>query len=87
MLTSVLNSQTAIDVNIRIIRVFSKIREILSTHKDILLKLEQIEKTLMKHEGKMKTYEQDIQVIFKALKEMLNTPNPQRERIGYKHYD
>ncbi len=31
----------------------------------------------MKHEGKMKTYEQDIQVIFKALKEMLNTPNPQ----------
>ena len=38
MLSSVLNSDTAIEVNIRIIRIFSKLREMLLTHKDILLK-------------------------------------------------
>ena len=44
MLSSVLNSPTAIDVNIQIIRVFTKMRELILTHKDILIKLEQIEK-------------------------------------------
>lgn len=53
MLSSVLNSDRAIDVNIRIIRIFSRLREMLLTHKDILLKLEQLEnrfcKTVMKY--------------------------------------
>src|SRR5258708_24176977 len=44
MLSSVLNSETAIDVNIQIIRIFTRMRELLLTHKDILIKLEQIEK-------------------------------------------
>ncbi len=44
MLSSVLNSKQAIEVNIRIIRIFTKMREVLSSHKDILLKLEQLEK-------------------------------------------
>src|SRR3984885_4808381 len=44
MLSSVLNSETAIRVNIRIIRVFTKLRELLLTHKDILLKLEKLER-------------------------------------------
>lgn len=43
MLACILNSQRAIDTNIRIIRVFSKMREMLLTHKDILIKLEQFE--------------------------------------------
>ena len=46
MLSSVLNSETAILVNIRIIRVFTKMRELLLTHKDILLQLEKIEQKL-----------------------------------------
>ena len=49
----------AIEVNIQIIRVFSKIREMLLTHKDILLKLELVEKKLLKQNGKMKKYEED----------------------------
>ena len=61
-LSSVLNSDTAIEVNIRIIRVFSKMREILLTHKDILLKLEQLEKSFTKHNT-------EIQIIFSALKQ------------------
>ena len=40
MLSSVLNSGRAIEVNIRIIRIFTRLREMLLTHKDILLKLE-----------------------------------------------
>ncbi|MEO8109842.1 MAG: ORF6N domain-containing protein [Ginsengibacter sp.] len=84
MLSSVLSSKMAIEVNIQIIRVFSKIREMLLTHKDILLKLEQVEKKLMKQDGKMKKYEEDIQVIFKALKQLINPPQPPRERIGFK---
>jgi len=46
MLSSVLNSDTAIEVNIRIIRIFTRLREMLLTHKDILLKLEQLERLI-----------------------------------------
>lgn len=84
MLSSVLNSQTAIEVNIRIIRVFSKMREILLTHKDILLKLEQIEKKMLKQDGKMKKYENDIRMIFEVLKELLNPPQEPRKKIGFR---
>ncbi len=84
MLSSVLNSKMAIEVNIQIIRVFSKMREMLFAHKDILLKLEQIEKNMLKQDGKMKKYEEDIQIIFKALKQLLNPPQQPRQRIGFK---
>ena len=83
MLSSVLNSQSAVEVNIRIIRVFSKLREMLSTHKDILFKLEQMEKNMIKQDGKLKKGEEDIQMIFEALKELLNPPQKQRQRIGF----
>ncbi|MBK7668393.1 MAG: ORF6N domain-containing protein [Sphingobacteriaceae bacterium] len=47
MLSSVLNSETAIDVNIQIIRIFTRMRQLLVSHKDLLLKIEQIEKRLL----------------------------------------
>ena len=59
-------------------------REMLLTHKDILLKLEQVEKNMMKQDGKLKKHEEDIQIIFKALKQLLNPPQQPRERIGFK---
>ena len=77
MLSSVLNSKQAIEVNIRIIRLFTKMREVLSTHKNILLKLEQLEKKVDKHDD-------DIQLIFSALKQLLHQPNPPRRKIGFK---
>jgi len=52
MLSSVLSSDSAIDVNIQIIRIFTHMREILLTHKDILLKLEQAEKKMIKQAEK-----------------------------------
>ena len=54
MLSSVLNSNTAIEVNIRIIRVFTRMREMLITHKDVLLKLEQMENKILTHDGQLK---------------------------------
>ncbi len=77
MLSSILNSKTAIEVNIQIMRVFTRMRELTLTHKDILLKLEQLEKKSNKHD-------EEIQLIFSYLKKLLNPPQPPRRRIGYK---
>jgi len=77
MLSCVLNSQRAIEVNIRIIRIFTKLREIVLTHKDILLKLEQIEKQVTQNS-------KEIQIIFSALRQLLQQEDKPRERIGFK---
>jgi hypothetical protein len=87
MLSSVLNSETAIKVNIRIIRVFTKMRELLLTHKDILVKLEQVEKELLKQDVKMNKHDEDIQLIFGALKKLLDPPQEPRPRIGFRRND
>lgn len=84
MLSSVLNSDTAIEVNIQIIRIFSRIREALLANKDILLKMEQLEKKVMEHGQKAKKQDEEIQLIFNALKQLLNSPNEPREPIGFK---
>lgn len=75
-LSSVLNSPLAIKVNIQIIRIFTRMREMWLTHKDILLKLEELE-------NKVAGHDRDIQVIFEYLKELLNPPQPPRRRIGF----
>lgn len=84
MLSSVLNSKTAIEVNIRIIRVFTRMREILLTHNDIMLKLEQLEKRIMNQDGKLKKHEREMQIIFKALTELLNPKKEPMRKIGFK---
>ena len=80
MLSGVLNSAIAIQVHIQIIRVFTKMKEILLTNKDILLKLEQMEKDV-------KTNKKDIALIFEALKQLLQKPKEPRRRIGFKPDD
>ncbi len=77
MLSGVLNSSVAIKVNIQIIRIFTKMRELLLTHKDILLKLEKLEKDVTENK-------QDIAVIFEALKQLLTAPKEKRRLIGFK---
>lgn len=76
MLAGILNSPVAIQVNIQIIRIFSKMKEILLNHKDILLKLEKMEKDV---QGNKK----DIAMIFEALKQLFNPPQPKRRLIGF----
>jgi len=77
MLASILNSDRAVEVNIQIVKVFIKMREMLFTHKDILLQLEKIERKLTGHD-------EDIQLIFQYLKQLLNPPQQPRKRIGFK---
>ena len=76
-LSTVLKSETAIQMNIQIIRVFTKMREMLSAHKDILQQMEKIEKRITGHD-------EDIETIFQYLKKLLNPPQSPRPRIGFK---
>ena len=78
MLSSVLNSDRAIQVNIQIMRIYAKLREMLMTNKDILLKLEKLERRVIKHD-------QDIKVVFGYLKELLNPKTEPMRKIGFKH--
>ena len=83
MLSSILNSDIAIEVNIMIIRVFTKMREYALTHKDILLQLARLEK-------EVKGNSQDIENVFLVLKELIEKqqkPSPPKNKIGFKHYD
>ena len=77
MLSSVLKSEIAISVNIQIIRIFTRMREIIMTHKNILLQLEKIEKKLAGHDN-------DITPIFQYLKQLLHPPQQTRRKIGFK---
>jgi hypothetical protein len=77
MLSCILNSDRAIHVNIQIIRIFTKLREMILTNKDILLKLEQLEKKGIKQD-------EDIQMVFAALKQLLNQTQEPRRRIGFR---
>jgi hypothetical protein len=81
MLSSILNSKTAIAVNIRIIRVFTKLREYALTHKDILLQLATLEK-------EVKGNSRDIENVFTVLKELIEKQHipPAANRIGFKQY-
>jgi len=80
MLSSVLNSERAIGVNIQIMRIYTKMREMLMTNQEILLKLEQLERQTFQNSD-------DIQMIFTALKELLNPPQEPRPRIGFRRKD
>ena len=82
MLSSVLNSDVAIEVNIRIIRVFTRLREYALTHKEILVQLGKLEK-------EVKGNSKDIENIFMVLKELIekqSKPSP-RNKLGFKNYD
>jgi hypothetical protein len=79
MLSSVLNSPAAIKVNIEIIRVFTKIRELLTESISVKLEIEKIKKKLMNHD-------KNIELVFSYLDEMMekNDTKVERIKIGYK---
>ncbi len=82
MLSSILNSDTAIEVNISIIRVFTKLRSFSMTQKDILIQHAKLEK-------EVKGNSQDIENVFIVLKKLIEKDaNPvKRSKIGFKNYD
>jgi len=77
MLSSVLNSERAIQVNIVIMRAFVKLREILLNHKELVHKLKELEGKIEKHDG-------EIQAIFEAIGQLMTPPpDPPKSKIGF----
>ena len=73
MLSSVLRSPRAIQVNIAIMRAFVKLREILATHRDLARRLDEMESR----------YDAQFKVVFDAIRELMTPPLKSRRRIGF----
>ena len=76
MLSSVLNSERAIEVNIAIMRVFVRLREMMGTHKELAFKLVELEERLEGHD-------EQIRSIFEAIRQLMTPLEPPRKRIGF----
>ena len=73
MLSSVLNSERAIQVNIQIMRAFTKMRKLLATHKELRHKIEQMEKK----------YDKQFRIVFEAIQQLLTEEKKAKRRIGF----
>lgn len=73
MLSSVLNSERAIEVNILIMRAFVKLREMVASHKDLAKRLDDLEK---KYDGQFK-------IVFDALRSLMAPPLKPKRKIGF----
>ena len=73
MLSSVLNSKRAIQVNIQIMRAFVKLREMLTTHKELARKLEQLEKK----------YDAQFKIVFDAIHQLMAPLKKPHRKIGF----
>jgi hypothetical protein len=70
MLSSVLRSPRAVQVNIHIMRAFVKLREVIASHKDLVYKLDEMEKK----------YDQQFRVVFEAIRQLMIPPSPTEKR-------
>ena len=73
MLSSVLNSKRAVQVNIAIMRTFVKLREMMSTHKDLARKLEELERK----------YDGQFRIVFDAIRQLIEVEEKPKRKIGY----
>ena len=76
MLSSVLNSERAVQMNILIMRAFVKLREVLATHKDLARRIEQIEATQEEHSAVIVSVVQEI-------RKLKQEPRRRKRRIGF----
>jgi hypothetical protein len=74
MLSNVLHSKRAVQVNIAIMRAFVRLREMLATHKDLARKLDEMEKR----------YDAQFKVVFDAIRELMQPPEPKKRKIGFR---
>ena len=77
MLSSVLRSQRAVQVNIAIMRTFVRLREMLLSNADLARKLNALEKK----------YDAQFKVVFDAIRELMTPPEPQRRQIGFHSHE
>ena len=76
MLSSVLNSERAVEVNISIMRAFVHLRKMIVSHDELAQKLSELEKHLQDHDGQ-------IQAIFEAIQQLMAPPEKSRKKIGF----
>jgi hypothetical protein len=76
MLSSVLRSKKAIRVNIEIMRVFSRLREMLAANKDFARRLEDLER-------KFNAHDHQFQAVFESIREMMRVPEKPKRKIGF----
>jgi hypothetical protein len=76
MLSTVLHSERAIEVNIAIMRVFVRLREMMATHKELAVKLRELE-------GRIQDHDEQIVAIFEAIRRLMTPPETPRKRIGF----
>ncbi|MCB0397284.1 MAG: ORF6N domain-containing protein [Flavobacteriales bacterium] len=74
MLAGILNSHTAVQASIHVVRAFVKLRALLATHQELARKLDSMEQK----------YDKQFKVVFDALRELMSTPSPTRKAIGYR---
>jgi len=76
MLSSVLNSPRAVQVNIEIMRAFVRLREVTATNRELAQKLAELEQRIASHD-------EEIQTIFEAIRQLMTPPEPPRKEIGF----
>jgi len=76
MLASVLKSERAVKISIIIVKTFVKLREIISTHKELAYKLTELERKIEKHDT-------DIKDIFEAIRRLMKPTEEPKRRIGF----
>lgn len=88
MLSSILNSPQAIQVNIQIIRIFTKLRQLLVDNTEIRLDIEQIKNILESHSKKLNNHDKNMDIVFQYLDELSEKKKDpavtERKSIGYK---
>lgn len=83
MLSGVLNSERAVEVNIAIMRAFVRLREVLAAHKDLAKRLDEIEERLASHESEFGKQEKAIRAVFKTIRQLMAPPAKPRKPIGF----
>lgn len=74
MLATILNSPAAVQASVQVVRAFVKLRELLSTHKELARKLEQLESK----------YDKQFKIVFDAIRELMAPPVKEKSRIGFR---
>ena len=77
MVASVLNSPKAIEASVYVVRAFVRLRNLLASHKELALKLNELEQRIASHDG-------DIQAIVKAIRQLMQVPEKPKRRIGFR---
>jgi hypothetical protein len=73
MAASVLNSKTAVQASVQVVRAFVRLRQMLSSNSELARKLEELEKK----------YDRQFKVVFDAIRQLMKPPEPKRKQIGF----